>query len=128
MEPRTDPSSGDNVYRERLGTTLYGSLWLQLCEREEGVFDLMWQGADPERAICEDLKRFMVGCWDAVAFRTGKRLPQPKPIPTSKPNVWWLARLAPGRYLIERDEEGGQCLFELQAPPPPKTEIVRRVR
>jgi hypothetical protein len=128
MERVTEVRSGKLMHRELLGSTLYGKLTLERCLRTPGLWDLIWTGIDPARAIDERLHSLIEMAWSLASLRTGTQLPKPRPIALGD-GSFFLARLAPpppgGQYYVERNDTGGQSLFEWHAPEPPRRLLTR---
>ena len=114
--------------RELLGSVLFGKLQLERCLKSPGMYDLIWTGTDPARAIDERLHSLIHMCWSLSTLRTGTRLPKPRPIALGD-GSYWLARLAPpppgGSYYVERGDDGGEALYEWHAPEPPRKRLTR---
>jgi hypothetical protein len=117
-----DMRTGRTMHREFLGSVLYGKLELERCTRSAGMWDLVWTGTDPKRAIDERLTGLIKMCWSLSTLRTGRSLPKPRPIALGD-GSFWLARLAPGSYTVERDDNGGVALYEWHVPPPVRKQI-----
>jgi hypothetical protein len=120
--------TGLPMHRELLGSVLYGKLTLERCLKAPGLYDLIWRGTDPVRAIDQRLLGLIEMAWSLSSLRTGTRLPKPRPIALGD-GSYWLARLAPpppgGQYYVERDDNGCQSLFEWHAPEPPRKLLTR---
>lgn len=98
--------------RQSLGSCYHGRLFLKPCRRAGGI-DLYWTGSLPNTALSDELKALIEMCAMNLSLRTHIRLPPVQPMPV-RAAVYWLARLAPGQYVVEEQIGGGCELYEVE--------------